>query len=69
MDAEGDALLSCAISTSGECMAFGGSGGYAHLWAGSAEPAVNQMGQVRAFGVIGSDRGFGDGTNHPCGEC
>lgn len=44
-------MLACAaISSSGECLAFGGSGGYIHLWAPSAEPSVNQMRQVGAAG-------------------
>lgn len=47
IETEGDMLVSAALSSSGECLAFGGSGGYLHLWAPSADPAVNQMRQVR----------------------
>lgn len=39
-------LTSVAISSSGECLAFGGSGGYVHLWAPTHDPAVNQIRQV-----------------------
>lgn len=39
-------LLCAALSSSGECLAFGGSGGYVHLWGPTADPAVNQMRQV-----------------------
>ena len=46
IDTEGDALVCAAIAPTGECLAFGGSGGYVHLWATSAEPSVNQMRQV-----------------------
>eukprot|EP00887_Chlorella_sp_A99_P005338 scaffold1.g5338.t1 len=48
VEAEGDALVSCAISPTGECIAFGGSGGYVHLWAASEAPAVAGLGQVLA---------------------
>ena len=48
METEGDALLCAAISSSGECLAFGGSGGYVHLWATSPDPSINQMRQVRS---------------------
>ena len=47
IETEGDMLVSAALSSSGECLGFGGSGGYLHLWAPSADPAVNQMRQVR----------------------
>lgn len=50
VDTEGDALTAAAISSSGECLAFGGSGGYVHLWAHSHDPAVNQMRQVGSQG-------------------
>lgn len=46
LDTEGDLLTAAAISSSGECLAFGGSGGYVHLWANSHDPAVNQARQV-----------------------
>jgi hypothetical protein len=46
VETEGDILVSAAISSSGECLAFGGSGGYVHLWAPSADPSVNQLRQV-----------------------
>ena len=46
IDTEGDALVCAAIAPTGECLAFGGSGGYVHLWATSAEPSINQMRQV-----------------------
>jgi hypothetical protein len=47
VETEGDLLVSAAISGSGECIAFGGSGGYVHLWAPSNDPSANQMRQVR----------------------
>lgn len=50
IDTEGDTLVCAAISGTGECLAFGGSGGYVHLWATSAEPSVNQMRQVSTAG-------------------
>jgi PAB-dependent poly(A)-specific ribonuclease subunit 2 len=37
VDTAGDALTSCAISSSGEMIAFGGSGGYVHLWTAQEE--------------------------------
>ncbi|KAL4430743.1 hypothetical protein ABPG75_005999 [Micractinium tetrahymenae] len=46
VETEGDLLTAAAISSSGECLAFGGSGGYVHLWAHSHDPAVNQIRQV-----------------------
>ncbi|KAL4859552.1 PAN2-PAN3 deadenylation complex catalytic subunit pan2 [Chlorella vulgaris] len=46
VETEGDILVSAAISSSGECLAFGGSGGYVHLWAPSADPSVNQLRQA-----------------------
>lgn len=41
VDTGGDALLCCDLSPSGECVAFGGAGGYVHLWAASAAPAAS----------------------------
>ena len=41
VDTEGDLLTSVDFSSSGECLAFGGSGGYAHLWGFSSEPRTN----------------------------
>ena len=42
MDTAGDALTCCALAASGEAMAFGGSGGYIHLWSdASSVPRVN----------------------------
>ncbi|KAK9796711.1 hypothetical protein WJX73_008700 [Symbiochloris irregularis] len=38
---EGDLLTCIAISTSGEAIAFGGSGGYVHLWSMQDHPRVN----------------------------
>ncbi|KAL4432378.1 hypothetical protein ABPG77_001677 [Micractinium sp. CCAP 211/92] len=46
VETEGDMLTSVAISSSGECLAFGGSGGYVHLWAPTHDPAVNQIRQA-----------------------
>ena len=46
VDTGGDALLCCDISPSGECIAFGGAGGYVHLWAASARPAASLGGAV-----------------------
>ena len=42
-------MTACSFSSSGEMMAFGGSGGYAHLWATSAAPRVNMLSQPLAF--------------------
>jgi hypothetical protein len=56
VDTEGDALVCAAISSTGECLAFGGSGGYVHLWATSAEPSVNQMRQVSTAGWLAGAR-------------
>lgn len=49
IETEGDALTACAFSSSGEMMAFGGSGGYAHLWATSATPRVNMVSRPLDF--------------------
>ncbi len=46
---EGDAATACAFSSSSEMMAFGGSGGYAHLWATTATPRVNMVSQPLDF--------------------
>ena len=46
---EGDELVDCAISSTGEAIAFGGSGGYTHLWSlASAQQlvAVNRFSEV-----------------------
>ncbi|KAA6420071.1 MAG: PAB-dependent poly(A)-specific ribonuclease subunit 2, partial [Trebouxia sp. A1-2] len=40
------------IFTLGEMMAFGGSGGYAHLWATSATPRVNMASQPLDFPTL-----------------
>ena len=37
VDTAGDALTGCTISSSGEMIAFGGSGGYVHLWTSQEE--------------------------------
>ena len=37
--------MACDMSPSGEALAFGGSGGYVHLWAFNQEPHVNQYHQ------------------------
>ena len=62
-ETEGDALLSCSVSPSGECLAFGGSGGYVHLWASHGQPSVNAMGQV------GGRRGQEQGGRVAVGRC
>ena len=41
VDTEGDMLTSVDFSSSGECLAFGGSGGFVHLWGFSSEPRAN----------------------------
>lgn len=46
VDSGGDALVSCDISPSGECLAFGGAGGYLHLWAASDEPSASIGGEI-----------------------
>ncbi|KAK3256488.1 hypothetical protein CYMTET_34386, partial [Cymbomonas tetramitiformis] len=40
VDCEGDMMLCCGISSSGEGMVFGDGGGYLHLWASNEEPRV-----------------------------
>lgn len=52
IETEGDAITACAFSSSGEMMAFGGSGGYAHLWATSATPRVNMASQPLDFPTL-----------------
>ncbi|KAG1670195.1 hypothetical protein FOA52_014971 [Chlamydomonas sp. UWO 241] len=37
----GDAINCCAMSDSAQCVAFGGSGGYVHLWTDQDSPTVN----------------------------
>ena len=49
IETEGDAVTACAFSSSGEMMAFGGSGGYTHLWATTATPRVNMGSQPLDF--------------------
>ncbi len=41
VDTEGDALLACDTSLSGEAILFAGSGGYLHLWSSIPEPRIN----------------------------
>ena len=41
VDTEGDLLTSVDFSSSGECLAFGGSGGFVHLWCYNQGPRVN----------------------------
>ncbi|KAF8066299.1 Pan2 [Scenedesmus sp. PABB004] len=48
VDTGGDGLRCGAISPSGEAVAFGGSGGYAHLWAASATPRTTPRGHAAA---------------------
>ena len=45
VETEGDTIMCCAVSSSGEVMAFGGNGGYAHIWAGRRDAHVNAMSQ------------------------
>eukprot|EP00271_Cylindrocystis_brebissonii_P019200 TRINITY_DN5748_c0_g1_i5.p1 TRINITY_DN5748_c0_g1~~TRINITY_DN5748_c0_g1_i5.p1 ORF type:complete len:602 (-),score=103.63 TRINITY_DN5748_c0_g1_i5:18-1823(-) len=45
VDCSGDALLTCDVSSSGEFLAFGDSGGFAHLWAANDSAAVNLVSQ------------------------
>jgi hypothetical protein len=47
VDTAGDTLTSCHISSSAECIVFGGSGGYMHLWAASDEPKVGERLRLR----------------------
>ena len=42
----GDALTCAALSSSGEALALGGSGGFIHLWTDQAEPRVNRHSEV-----------------------
>lgn len=48
-------LVCCGISPSGECLAFGGSGGYLHLWANSAQPSVCGLGQGQVWRCLHSE--------------
>ena len=41
VETEGDALTTVDFSSSGECLAFGGSGGFVHLWGYNQTPRVN----------------------------
>lgn len=41
VNTEGDLLKTVAISLSGEAIAFGGSGGYIHVWSMHDTPRVN----------------------------
>jgi hypothetical protein len=41
VDCESDALLAADVSSSGELLAFGDSGGYAHVWGASEHALVN----------------------------
>lgn len=41
VDMEGDLLTAVDFASSGECLAFGGSGGFVHLWGYNQEPRVN----------------------------
>jgi len=52
VDTGGDPLISCDISPSGEIIAFGGAGGYIHLWAGSEAPSANYTGEIPTTPVI-----------------
>ncbi|KAK9865738.1 hypothetical protein WJX84_006968 [Apatococcus fuscideae] len=45
VETEGDTIQCCAISSTGEVIAFGGNGGYAHIWAGRRDAHVNAMSQ------------------------
>ena len=56
IETEGDAVTCCAFSSSGEVMAFGGSGGYVHLWATAAAPRVNMMSQQLEFPPVPTKR-------------
>lgn len=42
---EGDSLTACHISSSADCIAFGGSGGFLHLWSHTDMPVVNPYSQ------------------------
>lgn len=57
VEIEGDVLVSCALSPTGECIAFGGSGGYVHLWAASEDPTVAGMGQVLCLLLVAGAAG------------
>jgi hypothetical protein len=41
VETAGDSLRCAAISPSGEAIAFGGSGGYLHLWSASHQPRIS----------------------------
>jgi hypothetical protein len=41
VETAGDSLRCAAISPSGEALAFGGSGGYLHLWSASHQPRIS----------------------------
>jgi PAB-dependent poly(A)-specific ribonuclease subunit 2 len=52
VDSGGDPLISCDISPSGEIIAFGGAGGYIHLWAGSEAPSTIYGGEIPTTPVV-----------------
>lgn len=39
-------MVAASMASTGEGLAFGGSGGYVHLWALSHQPSVNAYSQV-----------------------
>jgi PAB-dependent poly(A)-specific ribonuclease subunit 2 len=51
VDTGGDPLVSCDISPTGEVIAFGGAGGYIHLWAASEAPSVAYEGEIPTAAV------------------
>ena len=46
VDTGGGALMACDISPSGQCVAFGGEGGYLHLWACTDTPCASLGGDT-----------------------
>ncbi len=46
VDLAGDSMVAASMASTGEGLAFGGSGGYVHLWALSHQPSVNAYSQV-----------------------
>ena len=48
VDLAGDSMVACALSSTGEAIGFGGSGGYVHLWALKHQPCLNVYSEVGA---------------------
>ena len=49
VDMGGDTVASCDISSTGNCVVFGGANGYVHLWSYQDQPAFSQSGVVPEY--------------------